>query len=706
VHRAAAWAVLILVVGLAAAASAQDPARLDPVLAAWVDAGSAAAARGEALAGLQAVPGPTGEVRVKVLARATERVSGGTLGGIPVCFSAGTVVSLLVSRSELLQLLEDRRVAYVESSWRTRPALDESVAATGADRAHEATPAVDGTGVIVGFVDTGIDVRHLDFRYDANRDGREESSRVLALWDQTWGLFGATYSQEDIEADLASGAGPDTGIVREADRDGHGTHVAGIAAGDGSSSSAGFRGVAPAAWIVAVKTTFFTADILEGVGYIFDEAERRGLPAVVNLSLGGQEGPHDGTSAFEQGLDELAQGAGRAIVVSAGNEGDLAIHVSGLLQGGIRTFELEAGAREITMEIWYPGASRFSISVMSPSGASSSASTGTGSGFVPSPEGIAYIDNASGGVNPNNGDREAFVRITNTTSGTRWRVSVRDEGGGGRFDGWVTTDAGRIVDGDSTSTIDEPGNARSAITVGSFNTKGSWPSRAGQQDELDPNQLGVLSGFSSQGPTRDGRTKPDVTAPGAWICATLSSSSASPDYLLHPDGFHVMHRGTSMAAPHVAGAVALLFDVDPKLTGSEVLDLLTRTASHDEYTGSVPNVRWGFGKLDVWAALLNLEPTDPPTPSRTRPTVSIERNPAVEEATFTYTLPEGTSEASLHVYDVAGARVFDTKIALAGSSVTWDLRTTSGERAAAGLYLYVVTSDLGNSNVERLVIAP
>jgi hypothetical protein len=167
-----------------------------------------------------------------------------------------------------------------------------------------------------------------------------------------------------------------------------------------------------------------------------------------------------------------------------------------------------------------------------------------------------------------------------------------------------------------------------------------------------------------------------------------------------------MHRGTSMAAPHVAGAVALLFDVDPKLTGSEVLDLLTRTARHDEYTGSVPNVRWGFGKLDVWAALLDHKPTDPPTPSGTRPTVSIERNPAVEEATFQYALPEGTTEASLHVFDVAGARVFDTKIALAGSSVTWDLRTTSGERAAAGLYLYVVTSDLGNSNVGRLVIAP
>jgi subtilisin family serine protease len=706
VQRTAAWAALVFVVGLALAVSAEDLARLDPVLAAWMDAGSGAAARGEALAGLQAVPDPTGEVRVKVLARATERVSGGTLGGIPVGFSAGTIVSLLVSRSELLQLLEDRRVAYVESSWRTRPALDVSVPAVGADLAHEALPPVEGEGVIVGFVDTGIDARHLDFRYDANRDGREESSRILALWDQTWGLFGATYTQDDIEADLASGAGPDTGVVREADRDGHGTHVAGIAAGDGSSSSAGFRGVAPRAWIVAVKTTFFTADILEGVGYIFDEAERRGLPAVVNLSLGGQEGPHDGTSAFERGLDELAQGAGRAIVVSAGNEGDLAIHVSGSLQGGTRTFEIEAGGREVTMEIWYPGASRFSISLTAPSGGSLSALTGMGSGFLPTQDGIAYIDNASGGVNPNNGDREAFLRITNTTSGTRWRVAVRDESGGGRFDGWVTTDTGRIVGGDSTSTIDEPGNARAAITVGSFNTKGSWPSRMGEQDELDETPLGVLSGFSSQGPTRDGRTKPDLASPGAWICSTLSSSAASFDYLIHPDGVHAMHRGTSMAAPHVAGAVALLFAVDPRLSGSEALDLLTRTARHDDYTGSVPNSRWGFGKLDVWAALLDLDPTEPPTPSGARPTVQVEANPAVDEAKFEVTLPEGTGEASLHIYDIAGARVFETALSLAGTSYVWNLAASDGDRLAAGLYLYVVTSDLGSSGVGRLVIAP
>ena len=712
-RRAAGWVALGLlvavVVGIAVGAAAADGmARLDPVLGAWLQGASPSpegAARGGALDDLQVVVSPTGETRIKVLVRATEQV-GGSLGGVPVGYSAGTVASLVVSRDELKQLVADRRVGYVEASWRTRPAVDVSVPAIGADRAHEASPPVDGAGAIVGFVDTGIDFRHLDFRYDANRDGKEEASRILAIWDQTWGLFGATYGRQDIEADLASGALPGAGTVRMVDRDGHGTHVAGIAAGDGSSSTAGLRGVASAAWIIAVKTTFFTADILEAVGYIFDEADRRGLPAVVNLSLGGQQGPHDGTSAFERGLDELAQGPGRAIVVSAGNEGDLAIHVSGSLQGGTRSFDLEAGAREVSMQIWYPGESRFAISLVSPSGTSASATTGSGSGFVPASEGTAYIDNSSGGVNPGNGDHEALVRITNTTAGTRWRVAVSDSGGGGRFDGWVTTDTGRIIGGDSSSTIDEPGNARGVITVGAFNTKATWPSELGPQDDSDEVELGILSGFSSQGPTRDGRTKPDVTAPGAWICSSLSSSAVAFEDLIHPDGVHVMHRGTSMAAPHVTGTVALLFEVNPQLMSADVLDVLTSTAVRDGYTGSVPNVRWGFGKLDAWAALVEVKAAEPPPSSGARPTVSVERNPAVDDAVFTYALPEGTHAASLRVYDIAGTRVFEVVLGLAGSSYVWDLAASDGDRLAAGLYLYVVTTDLGTSEVGRLVISP
>ena len=528
----------------------------------------------------------------------------------------------------------------------------------------------------------------------------------MALSDQTWGLFGTTYTRAEIEADLSSGAAPGAGVVRQVDRDGHGTHVAGIAAGDGSSSSSGYRGVAPEAWIVAVKTTFFTADILEAVGFIFEEADRRGLPAVVNLSLGGQEGPHDGTSAFERGLDELAAGPGRAIVVSAGNEGDIPLHVSGLLQGGARSFDLEAGAREVVMELWYPGASRFTLAVVSPSGDALSAQAGSASGFVTTPDGVAYIDNSAGGPNPQNGDREALIRVTNTTAGARWRVIVSDSGGGGRFDGWVTSDSGRIVGGDSSSTVDEPGNARAVITVGAWDSKAAWPSKLGDQDDSDEVEVGALSSFSSQGPTRDGRTKPDLAAPGTWICAALSSSSPAFADLTNPDGVHTMHRGTSMAAPHVSGTVALLFDVNPHLVTSDIVTVLTATAIRDAATGSVPNIRWGYGKLDAWAAVLEIRAGEPPEPSGERPTVTVERNPAIDQAVFTYALPAGTRSAALRVYDVAGRLAFDVPLSASATDYVWDLVSTTGERIAAGLYLYVVASDRGSSDVGRLVVSP
>lgn len=677
-------------------------AKLDPALALWL-AGGGGAARAGADA-LQVRVSPMGEARVKVLAL-TSRAAARSLGGVPVSFTTGTVAGLVVTRAELQAVLADGRVSYVEPSWPTRPTLDTSVPAIGADRVLDAVPSASGHGVIVGLVDTGLDVQHLDFRYDADGDGREEASRVLALLDQTWGLFGTTYSRAEIEADLASGAAAGTGTVKQVDRDGHGTHVAGIAAGDGTSSSAGFRGVAPEAYIVAVKTTFFTADILEAVAFVFEEADRRGLPAVVNLSLGGQEGPHDGTSAFERGLDELAEGPGRAIVVSAGNEGDIPLHVSGQLQGGTRSFELQSGGRELTFELWYPGRSQFTVAVVAPSGQSVAAEAGKGSGFSVTPDGVMYIDNSTGGPNPQNGDREVLVRITNTSSGTRWRVIVSDAGGGGRFDGWVTTSTGRVLGGDSASTIDEPGNARGVITVGAWNTKAQWPSKLGVQDDSDEVEVGGLAAFSSQGPTRDGRMKPDLAAPGVWICAALSESSAAFADVTHPDGVHAMHRGTSMAAPHVSGTIALLFDANPELTADEIRTVLTATARRDAATGDVPNVRWGYGKLDAWGAWLEVRSSEPPTPSGDRPTVAG-RNPSIDQAMFTYALPAGTREATLRIYDITGRRVFAVPLSVTATDYVWDLISDAGERIAAGLYLYVVACDRGNSDVGRLIVLP
>ncbi|MDD5264648.1 MAG: S8 family serine peptidase [Candidatus Bipolaricaulis sp.] len=701
-------AVAIAFFGVSCAVSgAEGFSRLAPSLRALLASEADAAAKGlVTLSDVAEVEvSPTGEARLRVLVRTTEPIARTTFHGAPLGFSGDDVSALSVTVAELQELAGDERVVYIEPSWKTRPALDTSVAASGGTAVHALTPSVLGEGVVIGFVDTGIDYEHPDFRVDVDGDGVEESTRILAIWDQTYGLVGAEYDEDDIEADLAFGYGPGEGAVREKDSSGHGTHVASIAAGDGSSSSYGFVGMAPRAWIVAVKTSFYTADILEGVEYIFDKAEALGAPAVVNLSLGGHDGPHDGTSLFERALTALANGAGRVIVVSAGNEGDDTIHVSGMLQSGTKTFQVTPDDWQTELTLWYPGNAGFAVTVTSPSGGTATASVGASSGYVITADGVAYVDNASDGVNANNGDREVYVRLSGVTAGEVWSVTVQQVFGSGSFDAWVTS-SGSIVNGDSVSTIDEPGNAEGVITVGAWTTKSTWPSQVGTQDFSASYELSALWDSSSQGPTRDGRRKPDLTAPGAWICAAMSTSASELEYLVHTDGVHVMNLGTSMAAPHVAGAAALLLSLDGTLTGEEVLARLTSTARRDAYTGTTPNVRWGYGKLDVAAAVESLGSDEPPVVEVDVPAVALEDNPVSRAASFVYALPEGTTAAVLRVFTVSGVLVFEEDLDAEGDTYAWDLVSRHGERVAAGLYLYVLVSDRGTSEVGKLVIRP
>ena len=651
---------------------------------------------------LPITPGGDTAEELGVLVKVRHPFFGMSFLGLPVTVSTGTILGMKIPLAFLLTLISSPDVIYVEPAWKTEPKLDVSVPAIGADLVHAPPTSDIGENVIVGAVDTGIDYMHLDFRYDSDGDGFEESSRILSIWDQTSGLFGAKYDRSDIESDIAGGFGPNNGIVREEDSSGHGTHVMGIAAGDGSASAAGMIGVAPGAQIIEVKTSFYTSDILSGVSYIFDQAEQAGLPAVVNLSLGGQDGPHDGTSLFEQGLDELVDRPGRAIVVSAGNEGDELLHVGHSLSGNMSTFSVDPGSDSLDMSVWYPGGSAFTITVIPPIGSPLTVTTGT-TGHDLSASGMVNVDNASAGTNPENNANEAWITLSALTTGAPWNITVTDSGGGGRFDGWITSSDGTIIGGDSLLTVDEPGNANKVITVGSFNTKAHWASLAGQQDFLASTQLGALSYFSSLGPTRDGRQKPDIAAPGAWTCSTLSVNSVSALYLTNPDGVHTMNLGTSMAAPHVTGVIALMLSVDPQLTTDQIRAVLIDTATQDTFTGSVPNTSWGYGKLNAQGAVaeiisqMNLLPKDVPT-------TALMENPVSTEATFVYRLPPDTTQARLHVITVAGASVLDVDLPISGRQYTWNLIDDVGRSLANGLYLYVITTDKGNSAVGRLVI--
>jgi subtilisin family serine protease len=226
-------------------------------------------------------------------------------------------------------------------------------------------------------------------------------------------------------------------------------------------------------------------------------------------------------------------------------------------------------------------------------------------------------------IYPLNGDRYCWVGVddsggTPPTGGT-WKLKFDQIAGssGGRYDAWMVLGQKGYCDvtWDAPSpggTISIPGTARKAIAVGAYVTRTSWTNfKGGTVEYVTPAVPGELASFSSEGPTRDGRIKPDLAAPGMGIgssrARTVSTKSADGKLRTLPDKQHLVLEGTSMAAPHVTGAAAQLLSLDPTLTVNEVRVLLTLNARTDGFTGGgLPTNHWGSGKLDVFAAAQDL----------------------------------------------------------------------------------------------------
>ncbi|MEX0602343.1 MAG: S8 family serine peptidase, partial [Bacteroidota bacterium] len=194
-------------------------------------------------------------------------------------------------------------------------------------------------------------------------------------------------------------------------------------------------------------------------------------------------------------------------------------------------------------------------------------------------------------------------------------LTLNNTGGAVDYDGWLAIRtlgspvvSASLIGGDQAKTVTMPGTASGAITVGSYVTKWSWPSidENNYLYSLDTDRTFDYSTFSSRGPTRDARQKPEISAPGQGITAALSSAVNTTGLTTRivPGSKHYLIQGTSMATPHVAGAAALLLQPNPTLTASEIRSFMTSTANMDNQTGAVPNTIWGHGKLDLLEAMV------------------------------------------------------------------------------------------------------
>ncbi len=642
----------------------------------------------------------------------------------------------------LPDLLKLRQVRYVENFLPAKPKLDVSVPVIQANRVHLGQSPLkqgyQGKGVVVGIVDSGIDVTHPAFQ---NPDG---TTRILYVWDQTqtgpkphFFNYGAEFSAADINA----------GRCTEIDGPGHyghGTHVSGIAAGNGAPSGK-YVGVAPAADLIEVKTDFNFNHIVDAVEYVFRLAGARHEPAVVNLSLSTQQGPHDGTTTAEQLLDSKVR-AGQILVVAASNEGDKPIHVSYSLNNDEKATGFVAYANDphdVYVDVWYRnGNLDFALAGLDkdlnllPSsqwvtpGNRLSQKTYAANGTT---YGIYTID-ATETNNPFNGLRHVVFEITNnngsynfTSTAITWVMKVR---GTGNLHAWVYGDNGEFdsfsgsldglnfVGGDSDYTVGMPGTAPRVITVGAFNTKNQWTNKDNQTYHLTGNvPIGDIADFSSIGPTLDGRIKPDVTAPGQVIASAMSGEAnllATQGPRVLPGEKYFVLQGTSMASPHVAGTVALMLEKDPGLTPEMVKSDLIQTATSDSYTGSIPNNTWGYGKVNAFAAL-SLLTTGIASPEKERNApqsfelLGTFPNPFSPSrgngVAFVVRLPSEKA-ARIRIVNVLGQMVKEIPLrpqSTGSRQIVWNGRTTAGGLAPAGIY-FVQLSAGGQRRVKKILL--
>lgn len=471
------------------------------------------------------------------------------------------------------------------------------LSAMGNIRVQNPPLALQGSGVIMGFIDTGI-------RYQDNVFRREDgSTRIVSIWDQTvqsgeppedFG-YGTEYRRADIDRALAS-ENP-LSVVPSTDENGHGTRMASAAAGSLLNQGLTFRGAAPLADIAVVKlkgakqylrdyylidnqaVAFQENDIMEAVKYLQRMAVAFERPVVIVLGLGTNMGSHDGTSALDSYLNIVAGRRSRAVVVGGGNEGDKEHHYEHSMPSNVE-IRVEKPMRGFCAELWGSLPDVYSVSIRSPGGETTP--------VIDFRNGIdrkinfiferTQIQISSVVVDKDSGDPMIFMRFSNPTPGI-WTVSVTSSArrmrGKGLYHMWLPIEA--FLEGSVTFltpspdvTLTEPANASQVITISAYNSyTDSWYAPSGR-------------GF-----TRDGSIKPDLAAPGVGVSTALGETD-----------------GSCMAAALAAGCVAQFLEwavvdgnayaVDSRGTKSYLIQGADRP---DNVV--YPDRQWGYGRINI-----------------------------------------------------------------------------------------------------------
>ena len=559
------------------------------------------------------------------------RTSWQQLGVTPIAENANTA-TVRLTLDALQRLAKQEGVEYIQITSGATQMLNLARQEAGTDQIHKGTDlpkAYTGEGVVVGVVDAGFDYMHAAFRRPA--DG---ALRIKRVWEQ-----GAT-TLDGASAPAKYGYGIELNTPEliekaqgDSDSNSHGTHVAAIAAGSDAYKDGAYVGNAPDADIVLVALDLnasTNADISNAVQYIFDYADEVGKPCVVNLSLGNQDGPHDGTSTFDTMTDAM-QGPGRLIVGAAGNHRTDAFHIDHTFATAdaapLRTFVKYkvAPSNSVsggTIEIWGEKGVDFTVDIAAYSTFNKKDARST---TVYPAEGVADVDfgkyatgtwKVASEVSPLNGKPHVVLTSALTSIRNNYAIALTvTPKTAGRVNIWSDNTylalESRDIEGFSapdaaSSTLCEiGGTGKRILTVGSYTTRNEYTTNGGQQATLQET-VGDLSSFSSYGPTVDGRMKPNITAPGCFIISAVSNNDASGNlmYAEYNENFgrynqYGYMQGTSMASPFVAGIVATWLQAYPQLTPEQLHEIVQNTARKDSFTATAPDSNWGYGKINA-----------------------------------------------------------------------------------------------------------
>lgn len=477
------------------------------------------------------------------------------------------------------------------------------------DTVQRAPYDLSGRGILVGIVDSGIDYENPDFR---NEDG---STRIVSLWDQSMPgnppagyAAGSEFTREDINAALeksTSGGFPglSTGAVLSRDMSGHGTAVAGIAAGNGRGSEGRmYRGAAPEAELIIVKMGTprpegfpRTTELMMGVDYVIRKALELRKPVAVNISFGNTYGSHDGTSLVERFLNDISDTWKNVICIGSGNEGTTAGHAAGRAGDEEEVIqELAVQEREpaLNVQIWKSYVDEMDISIVSPSGERVGPFReilGPQRFMLGSTELLIYY----GEPKPYSVRQEIYISFipqqSYVDSGV-WQIILTPRRiVDGAYQMWLPAQAAlnvgtAFLTPDSTTTLTIPSTASLALTVAAYDARTfSYADFSGR------GPAAVYEGSNVQ--------KPDLAAPGVLVNAPV------------PGGGYRAFSGTSFAAPFVTGSAALLMEWgivqgnDPYLYGEKVKAYLRRGARELPGYSEWPNSLLGYGALCVRESL-------------------------------------------------------------------------------------------------------